>query len=102
MSVIESRKFISCCLEPGVSPELVYVHKYKPGDVVIWDDRIVLHSTSPIKEHEDDYGTGGLVGQRLIQRIRSLSAASAKWGKDSDQGSASDSDSDADTDDEAF
>jgi alpha-ketoglutarate-dependent taurine dioxygenase len=29
------------------------VHKYAVGDVVVWDDRHVLHSTSPIQAREE-------------------------------------------------
>jgi hypothetical protein len=54
------------------------------GDVVVWDDRHCFHSTSPIKEAEERYGSGGVVGRRVIQRVGSSTAAAYKWGSTDD------------------
>jgi alpha-ketoglutarate-dependent taurine dioxygenase len=80
LSVEESRELVSRCMQPGTAPGHVYVHKYSVGDVVVWDDRHCFHSTSPIKEKEERYGTGGVVGRRVIQRVGSSTAAAYKWG----------------------
>ena len=55
------------------------------GDVVVWDDRHCFHSTSPIKEKEERYGSGGVVGRRIIQRVGSSTAAAYKWGSTEDE-----------------
>ena len=45
----------------------------------------VLHvEGSPIKEKEERYGSGGVVGRRIIQRIGSSTAAAYKWGSTED------------------
>ena len=71
------------------------------GDVVVWDDRHCFHSTSPIKEKEERYGSGGVVGRRIIQRIGSSTAAAYKWGStdDSDDEDEADKKKDAEGND---
>jgi hypothetical protein len=81
LSVEASRDLVSACMMPGTEPENVYVHKYSIGDVVVWDDRHCFHSTSPIKEKEERYGSGGVVGRRIIQRVGSSTVAAYKHGK---------------------
>eukprot|EP01050_Picozoa_sp_SAG11_P003899 SAG11_NODE_234_length_11857_cov_15.265776_3_plen_125_part_00 len=63
---------------------MVPVNRYSVGDVVVWDDRHCFHSTSPIKEKEERYGSGGVVGRRIIQRVDSSFAAAYKWGSTED------------------
>lgn len=60
-------------------------NRYSVGDIVVWDDRHCFHSTSPIKVKEDRYGSGGVVGRRIIQRIGSSTAAAYKWGSTEDE-----------------
>ena len=68
--------------------------------MVVWDDRHCFHSTSPIAEPEERYGSGGVVGRRVIQRVGSEAAAAQKWGSENDEdGSESESDDDS-TDEE--
>ena len=68
--------------------------------MVVWDDRHCFHSTSPIAEPEERYGSGGVVGRRVIQRVGSSAAAAQKWGSENDEdGSESESDDDS-TDEE--
>ncbi len=42
---------------------LVYEHQWKAGDVVLIDNRQVLHSTTPYQNHDDDHG------QQLMHHI---------------------------------
>ena len=42
---------------------LVYAHQWKPGDVVLMDNRQVLHSTTPYQNDDDDHG------QQLMHQI---------------------------------
>lgn len=81
LSVEASRDLVSACMMPGTEPDMVYVHKHAVGDVVVWDDRHCFHSTSPIEEKEERYGSGGVVGRRIIQRVGSSTVAAYKYGK---------------------
>jgi hypothetical protein len=99
MSVADSREFVSSTIQPGTSPEHVYVHRYAVGDVVVWDDRHCFHSTSPVKEREGRYGSGGVVGRRLIHRVASSSAAAFKFGEEeSDEEEEDDEEEDGEED----
>ena len=44
LSVIESRLQVEAWMCPAIAPELVYVHTWQPGDLVIWDNRSIWHS----------------------------------------------------------
>jgi len=46
----ESQEIIGDLLRPGVSADRVYEHRWQRGDVVIWDNRCMLHSTTPWNE----------------------------------------------------
>eukprot|EP01043_Picozoa_sp_COSAG02_P069810 COSAG02_NODE_12118_length_1593_cov_1.088353_1_plen_107_part_00 len=48
--------------------------------VVIWDDRQCLHSTSPLAEKEERYGSGGVLGRRLMNNVSSSVVAAYRWG----------------------
>lgn len=41
------RYFLEELLSPGVEEERVYSHAWSVGDLVLWDNRAVLHSTTP-------------------------------------------------------
>mmetsp|Transcript_83724 Transcript_83724/g.145721 ORF Transcript_83724/g.145721 Transcript_83724/m.145721 type:complete len:148 (+) Transcript_83724:2-445(+) len=47
-SVDASRDIMENLLLPGTAPDKVYTHKWQPLDFVIWDNRAVLHSTTPV------------------------------------------------------
>lgn len=46
----ESHALIASIFRPGVSLERVYEHRWQVGDVVLWDNRCMLHSTTPLCE----------------------------------------------------
>jgi alpha-ketoglutarate-dependent taurine dioxygenase len=33
-------------MRPAIAPELVYVHAWQPGDLVLWHNRSVWHSAT--------------------------------------------------------
>lgn len=43
MSVPESRMLVSELIEHATQPQFVYRHKWRPGDLVMWDNRCTLH-----------------------------------------------------------
>ena len=47
----ESEKFLSDLVDFACRPPRTYAHRWRPGDVVIWDNRCVLHRARPY-----DYG----------------------------------------------
>jgi alpha-ketoglutarate-dependent 2,4-dichlorophenoxyacetate dioxygenase len=50
MSTDEGRGLIRDLLERATAPELVYTHRWRSGDLVIWDNRCVLHRGRPWDE----------------------------------------------------
>lgn len=43
MTEPETRAFIDALLQHLIKPEFCYRHKWKPGDLVLWDNRSLLH-----------------------------------------------------------
>lgn len=43
LSLPEGRQLVQDLLEHATQPQFVYTHKWVPGDVVMWDNRSVLH-----------------------------------------------------------
>src|SRR5262249_10292903 len=46
----EARALLRELLERATRPELVYQHRWRPGDLVMWDNRCVLHRGRPWDE----------------------------------------------------
>lgn len=42
-----SLEFVMRIMAPGTADAHVYAHKWRPGDLMVWDNRCVLHSTTP-------------------------------------------------------
>ena len=47
MDYNEGRTLIDALNERAVTADLVYAHKYKPGDLIIWDNRRMQHKATP-------------------------------------------------------
>lgn len=43
----EGRALIDALEEAATQPELIYSHKWQPGDVLVWDNRCTLHRATP-------------------------------------------------------
>ena len=43
MEPAESQALLTDLLERAVQPEFVYRHKWRKGDVLLWDNRAALH-----------------------------------------------------------
>ena len=50
MQTDEARTLLRELLELATRPELVYTHRWQPGDLVMWDNRCVLHRGRPWDE----------------------------------------------------
>jgi alpha-ketoglutarate-dependent taurine dioxygenase len=53
LGVIESRRKVEESMRPAIAPELVYVHPWQPGDLVIWDNRSTWHSATGKLSRDD-------------------------------------------------
>jgi alpha-ketoglutarate-dependent taurine dioxygenase len=47
MDPIESERFLEGLVEFACQPPRVYYHPWAPGDVVVWDNRCLLHRAMP-------------------------------------------------------
>ena len=50
MATDEARALLRDLLERATRPEMVYTHRWRPGDLVMWDNRCVLHRGRPWDE----------------------------------------------------
>jgi alpha-ketoglutarate-dependent 2,4-dichlorophenoxyacetate dioxygenase len=46
----EARALLHDLLERATEPALIYTHRWRPGDLVMWDNRCVLHRGRPWDE----------------------------------------------------
>lgn len=57
-----SNDFMERAWAPGLSEENVYSHAWRPGDLVLWSNRLVTHTATPVAHY---------AGQtRLLHRVR--------------------------------
>jgi alpha-ketoglutarate-dependent 2,4-dichlorophenoxyacetate dioxygenase len=47
MPTAQARALLRELLEAATRPELIYTHRWQPGDLVMWDNRCVLHRGRP-------------------------------------------------------
>jgi alpha-ketoglutarate-dependent taurine dioxygenase len=52
LEATESEKLLSDLIDFACRPPRVYAHRWQPGDVVIWDNRCVLHRARPYDYRE--------------------------------------------------
>jgi alpha-ketoglutarate-dependent 2,4-dichlorophenoxyacetate dioxygenase len=50
--VPEARAFLRDLVEHATQPQFVYVHKWRVGDLVMWDNRQTMHRARPFPAHE--------------------------------------------------
>jgi len=51
MTPEESRPLLDLLLDRATAPDLVYRHRWLPGDLVMWDNRSVMHYA--VHDHGD-------------------------------------------------
>ena len=44
----DSLSLVMELVERGTTPDRVYAHRWQPHDLVVWDNRCMLHSTTPV------------------------------------------------------
>lgn len=49
----EGRTLLQALLEHATAPEAVHRHRWRPGDLLIWDNRVTLHRRCPYRQHTD-------------------------------------------------
>ena len=47
-----------------IQPELVYAHRWWPRDLVLWDNRCMLHKAEPYDNREGSARAAPLLGSR--------------------------------------
>ncbi|MGE0715660.1 MAG: TauD/TfdA dioxygenase family protein [Alphaproteobacteria bacterium] len=55
----EGSSFVRHLMETAIKPEFCYTHKWRQGDIIVWDNRALLHRATPYDS---------LRHQRLMQR----------------------------------
>ena len=50
--VPEARAFLRDLVEPATQRQFVYAHKWRAGDLVMWDNRRTMHRARPFPAHE--------------------------------------------------
>ncbi len=53
LGVIESRLQVETWMRPAIAPELIYVHAWQAGDLVIWNNRSIWHSATGKLSRDD-------------------------------------------------
>ena len=59
----ESLDFVDSLLRRTITPDVTYRHTWRPGDLLIWDNRAVLH----IAHHDYDTSEGRIMHRVLIE-----------------------------------
>ena len=55
----ESRRVIDALCDHAEDPRFVYTHKWKVGDIIVWDNRATMHARTDFSENE----------RRLMKRV---------------------------------
>ncbi len=59
----ESKSFVNGLLERVLTPDVTYRHKWRPGDLVIWDNRALLH----VAHTDYDHGEGRIMHRMCLE-----------------------------------
>lgn len=59
----EASSLSEACWAPGVAPDKVYAHFWSPGELVVWSNRLIIHTATPTSRYEPG-------AQRLMHRVR--------------------------------
>jgi taurine dioxygenase len=63
MEPAESLAFLDELLDRVIRPEVTYRHEWRPGDLLLWDNRAVLH----IAHHDYDMGAGRVMHRVILE-----------------------------------
>jgi len=66
MSLPEGRLLLWELMQHAVQPQFVYRHKWREGDLVIWDNRCTMHRATPFNDKQQ---------RRELRRVTTLDLA---------------------------
>ena len=88
MPTAEARALLRELLEGATRPELVYTHRWAPGDLVMWDNRAVLHRGRPWDEnryrrvmHRTTVAGDGPTADDVAVDVAAASETDIAWGR---------------------
>jgi alpha-ketoglutarate-dependent 2,4-dichlorophenoxyacetate dioxygenase len=88
MSTAEARTLLRELLEAATRPERVYTHRWQPGDLVMWDNRCVLHRGRPWDEsryrrimHRTTVAGDGPTAEPLDHVVSAAREVDIAWGR---------------------
>ncbi len=58
----ESEELLSFLFDHQENPDFIYEHVWRPGDILMWDNRCTLHARTDFSRHE----------RRLLRRVTIL------------------------------
>merc|ERR1719316_1116276 len=73
----ESMRIIEALLSPGATPPNVIAYPWQPGDMVLWDNRSTMHSTTPT--HRNQEGSDQLYVALGERRLMYRTEMQATW-----------------------
>ena len=60
MAEEDAQALVARLTEQATAPERVYSHQWSPGDLVIWDNRSMMHRATPYRIHEHKRDVRGM------------------------------------------
>jgi len=72
MDPSEGRKLIEELMAAATAPGLSYVHAWKAGDVVMWDNRATMHRGRPWPAHEARYMVRTTISATAVDGLESM------------------------------
>jgi len=72
MEPAEGRKFIEHLTAIATAPGMTYEHEWRPGDVVMWDNRATMHRGRPWPGSEPRYMVRTTISARAVDGLESM------------------------------
>jgi alpha-ketoglutarate-dependent 2,4-dichlorophenoxyacetate dioxygenase len=68
----EAQKLLAELMEAATAPGASYVHAWRPGDVVMWDNRATMHRGRPWPAHEARYMVRTTISATAVDGLDSM------------------------------
>ena len=72
MEQAEGRKLLDALLDAATAPGLSYEHKWRSGDVIMWDNRATMHRGRPWPAHEARYMVRTTISARAVDGLEAM------------------------------
>ena len=72
MDPIEGEKLIEQLTAAATAPGTSYVHAWRTGDVVMWDNRATMHRGRPWPAHEARYMVRTTISATTVDGVESM------------------------------